>query len=159
MIAALSAALMVLSAPAGNPAERGETVTLSVALPAGGIRPGSSARVTLLVTVAKGWHINSASPPDSELVATTVAATPPAGLTVSGVRFPPAERKTFSFSSDPLEVYEGTVTVSLEISASVGTAPGEYAIPLEISYQACDNNVCLPPASVRTTATVRVISP
>lgn len=158
MMSLLLAAFLILPGSGAQQARQQETVTLSVEPPAVGVRAGSSARATVLVGVAKGWHINSASPADSELVATTLAATPPPGITVAGVRFPPAARKVFAFSSEPLEVYEGTVPVVLEFSAAEGTAPGEYAVPVDVSYQACNNDICLPPAAFRLVVTVRVIS-
>jgi len=148
---------MLMVHPAHAQGREREPVTVSVEPPAGGVRAGSSARATLVIGVAKGWHINSATPADSELVPTTLAATPPPGITVAGVRFPPAERKTLAFSSEPLEVYEGTVSVVLEIAAAEGTPPGDYVVPVEVSYQACNNDVCLPPAAVRAVVPVRVI--
>ena len=155
-IAALVIALLVAG---GAQAQKREAVTVSVVPPDGGVRPGSSARATALILVAKGWHINSASPADSELVATLVSLTPPPGLAVEGVRFPPAVRRVLAFSSEPLDVYEGTVPVALEISAAPGMAPGEYVIPVVVSYQACNNDLCLPPAAVRVAMPVRVLSP
>ncbi|HTR99344.1 MAG TPA: protein-disulfide reductase DsbD domain-containing protein [Bacteroidota bacterium] len=154
---AFAAFLIALCAAAE--AQDRETVAVSVTPAKADVRVGSSAHATLLISVAKGWHINSAAPADSELVATAIAWTAPPGLAVAAVRFPAASRKVLAFSASPLEVYEGTVPVALEISAAEGTAPGEYAIPVDLSYQACNNDVCLPPAALRVTLPVRVLSP
>ncbi|HTO94908.1 MAG TPA: protein-disulfide reductase DsbD domain-containing protein, partial [Bacteroidota bacterium] len=74
-------------------------------------------------------------------------------------RYPPAVRRVLAFSGEPLDVYEGVVPVTMEISAAAGLAPGEYSVPVDVSYQACNNDICLPPAVVRVTVPVRVISP
>ncbi|HUI11486.1 MAG TPA: protein-disulfide reductase DsbD domain-containing protein [Bacteroidota bacterium] len=159
MTALCAALLLILSGGGGGQARSAEPVTLSVVPPESGLRPGSSARASVLVTVAKGWHINSASPVDSDLVATALACTPPPGLAVAPVRFPPGVRRTFAFSSEPLDVFEGTVPLTLEISAAEGILPGEYAIAIEVSYQACTNEICLPPSTLRATVPLRVTSP
>ncbi|HTO93223.1 MAG TPA: hypothetical protein VMM80_02585, partial [Bacteroidota bacterium] len=134
----IAAVLIVFFAAACARAQKGETVTVSAAPPHGGMRAGSTAFASVLITVAKGWHINSSAPADSELVATTLAPTPPGGLSVTGLRYPPAVRRVLAFSSEPLDLYEGAVPVTMELSAAAGLAPGEYSIPVEVSYQACN---------------------
>jgi DsbC/DsbD-like thiol-disulfide interchange protein len=122
-----------------------------------GIPAGGSGSAGLIVTVRPGWHINSSAPSDSNLIPTSAACRPPAGLRVTGLRFPPAVTKKLAFADTPLDVYEGTVVVDLEISAADSLAPGNYGIPAEVAYQACNDEVCMPPDTLRAVIPVQVV--
>ena len=136
-----------------------ENVSVTAGLSHDGVHGGSSCRAALVVTVRKGWHINSASPSDENLIATSAAFIPPAGLGVTEVRYPRGVAKKFAFSDGPLDVYEGTVVVMLKITAAPEMKPGTYALPVELSYQACNDDVCLPPATAKVVIPVQVLAP
>jgi DsbC/DsbD-like thiol-disulfide interchange protein len=136
-----------------------ENVSITAKLSQEGVRGGSYFRAALLVTVGKGWHINSASPSDENLIATSVVFSPPPGLGVTGVEYPRGVARRFAFSDRPLDVYEGTVVIMLKISAASEMKPGAYALPVDISYQACNNDVCLAPATTKIVIPVQVLAP
>jgi DsbC/DsbD-like thiol-disulfide interchange protein len=138
---------------------REEYVSATAKLSHDGVHAGSYFRAALLVTVRKGWHINSASPSDENLIATSAAFFPPPGLGVTGVRYPRGESKRFAFSDTPLDVYEGSAVILLRITAATEMKPGAYTLPVDISYQACNNDVCLAPATFRVVIPVQVLSP
>lgn len=146
---------MMLLAPAAG--GEGEHVSLEAKLSQDGMQAGTSCEAALVVTVGKGWHVNSASPADENLVATSAAFSPPPGLEIARVRFPRGTAKRFSFSEEPLDVYEGSVVIRLTLTAARGMKPGEYAVPVELSYQACNNDVCLAPATVRVIVAVHIL--
>jgi DsbC/DsbD-like thiol-disulfide interchange protein len=139
--------------------ERKENVSVTAKLSQDGVHAGSYFRAALLVTVGKGWHINSASPSDENLIATSAVFFPPPGLGVTGVEYPRGVAKRFAFSDSLLDVYEGTVVIMLKITAATEMHPGACALPVEISYQACNNNVCLPPATAKIIIPVQVLAP
>jgi DsbC/DsbD-like thiol-disulfide interchange protein len=139
--------------------QREEYVSATAKLSHDGVHGGSYFRAALLVTVRRGWHINSASPSDENLIATSAAFFPPPGLGVTGVRYPRGEAKRFAFSETPVDVYEGTVVVLLRITAATEMKPGAYTLPVDISYQVCNNDVCLAPATVKLVIPVQVLSP
>ena len=139
--------------------DREEYVTITAKLSHDGVHGGSYFRAALFLTVRKGWHINSASPSDENLIATSASFLPPPGLRVTGVRYPRGESKKVAFSDSTLDVYEGTVVIILKIAAAAEMKPGAYTLPVEISYQACNKEVCLVPATVKVVIPVRVLSP
>jgi DsbC/DsbD-like thiol-disulfide interchange protein len=146
---------MLLSQPAVLQGE--DNVSAAAKLSKDGLHAGSDVRGALVVTVRKGWHVNSATPSDENLIATSAAFTPPAGLAVAGVRYPRGTSRKFSFSEGPMDVYEGTVVIKFNITAAGEARPGDYAIPVDVSYQACNDDICLAPASVHLVIPVRVL--
>jgi len=103
-----------------------------------------SGRGVVTATIESGWHIQSAHPLDTFAIPTT--------LSVDGLvqaEYPPHEVKSFTFSGgSKLAVYEGTIkipfTANLKSDATTITA--------SLHYQACNDNVCLPPRT--TTAEI-----
>jgi thioredoxin:protein disulfide reductase len=134
-----------------------ENVSASAKLSQDGLHPGEEFRCALVVSVKKGWHINSASPSDENLIATSATFLPPPGLAVADLTYPRGTARKFAFSDAPLDVYEGTFVILLRISAAGEMKPGSYPLPVDISYQACNNDICLPPASVHLVIDVRVL--
>jgi thiol:disulfide interchange protein DsbD len=139
--------------------QKEDNVSVAAKLSQDGVHSGAFIRAALLVTVRKGWHVNSASPSDENLIATSAVFLPPPGLTVAELRYPRGTAKRFAFSDLPLDVYEGTVIIVLKISVAPDLKPGEYTLPVEISYQACNNDVCLPPSTARVVIPVHVLAP
>ncbi|MBI5473764.1 MAG: hypothetical protein HY961_15610 [Ignavibacteriae bacterium] len=122
------------------------------------IHPGSSFFVALVLTIDKGWHINSAKPADDNLIATSVETTLPQGLVVENIRYPQGETRTFAFSETPLDVYEDSVYVLLQITAGEKLKPGKLSLSFTVDYQACNDNICLAPTFVSTKLDIRVVS-
>jgi DsbC/DsbD-like thiol-disulfide interchange protein len=143
----------------GGVVQRVEYVSVTAKLSHNGVHRGSSLRAALLVNIRKGWHINSASPSDEDLIATSAAFFPPPGLGVTAVRYPPGEPKLFAFADAPLNVYERSVVILLKITAATEIEPGAYMLPVEVSYQACNNDICLAPATVKFVIPVQVVPP
>ena len=164
MTAILWGLVFLLLAPSTGRGEgavphREEYVSVTAKLSHDGVHGGSYFRAALILTVRKGWHINSASPSDENLIATSASFLPPPGLRVTAVRYPREESKKLAFSDSTLDVYEGTVVIILKIAAAAEMKPGAYMLPVEISYQPCNKDVCLAPATVKVVIPVQVLSP
>jgi thiol:disulfide interchange protein DsbD len=136
---AVAAALFILAsqARAGNP-----VVELS-----GRIEPSADgARIVAVVSVAKGYHVN-AHRPDEEFLIPTVLTLASPGTAFDEPTYPTPVAQHFAFAGEkPLLVYDGR----FEIAALARPAP---AVPVELRlrYQACDDERCLPPATVQAT--------
>ncbi len=153
-----AAGILFLFTPLPGNGQGREHVAVSAKLSQDGVQPGGEMRGALVVTVGSGWHINSASPADENLIGTAASFSPPEGLAVSHVRYPGGTSKRFPFSDEPLSVYEETVVILFRINVSAAVAPGDYALPVDVSYQACNNDMCLAPAAIRVSVPVRVLS-
>jgi cytochrome c biogenesis DsbD-like protein len=114
-------------------------------------------QLAVVLKIRPGFHINAREKSAAYLIATDLKYELPAGFTAGEVLYPKGRLHTFAFSKDkPLNVYEDTVTLKLPVTAT-GDAPlGEQHIALKVRYQACSNEVCLPPVTLPVTATVNV---
>jgi Disulphide bond corrector protein DsbC len=119
---------------------------------------GSAFQVAVVLKVRDGFHINARQPSEEYLIPTDLRTEipSPVGFKPGDVTYPKGELHTFSFSKKPLNVYEGKVIIRMALSA-LPTAPlGAQRIPLKLRYQACSNEVCLPPVTVDVDASVTV---
>ena len=101
--------------------------------------------VDLHFKVAAGLHINSHTPRAEELIPTTLKLPETSGVRLANANFPPGI--DFSFPFDPkekLSVYTGEFTIHTELVA----AKGEHLVEGTLHYQACNNQVCMPPHSI-----------
>lgn len=131
-------------------------ITAQVRLSHDKVMPGSVFFGLLAVTVQEGWHINSATPSDDKLVSTTVEVRKTRVVDSVSIQYPAAVERKFDFTDDVLEVYEGTIHILIRMEIQKSAKPGAYLIPATVSYQACNNSVCLAPAAVRVNIPIRV---
>ena len=146
---AIAAALALLAPPLL--AERPD-VTVRI----GDVRsaPGDHATVVVEMHLGERWHVNSHTPSEEFLVPTDVTLATPTGEKLS-VAYPKGELRRFSFSETPLSVYAGKVVFEAGVALPPG---GRRRLPLtgEVSYQACTDEKCFPPARVPLSVTVEV---
>jgi thioredoxin:protein disulfide reductase len=118
---------------------------------------GKEFQIAVVVDILNGYHMNSHKPLDSYLIPTTLTPQVPTGITLADTIYPPGKNLKFPFSPDkPLNVYTGSVTLRLRLTASEAAAIGNTAIPITFRYQACNNSACLPPVKVPVTAQLQV---
>lgn len=122
-----------------DPAPRGRAVELDVALK---IRPG--------------FHINAHEASEDYLIPTKVEADLPPGFRVLSTEYPHGVLRRFKFSPKKLSVYEGAVAIRMKIEVSPNASLGPSRLPLTLHYQACNEELCLPPVKVRLTAALTV---
>ncbi|HQR37025.1 MAG TPA: protein-disulfide reductase DsbD family protein [Blastocatellia bacterium] len=130
-------------------------VTTTAAGPSAPAKPGQPFNVVITLAIRSGYHINAQKPSEDYLIGTSVAVQPPDGVTVVKTAYPSAKYAKFSFSDTPLAVYQGTaqITVTLKASAS---ATGPITVPCKVTFQACNDEQCLPPSTVEVTASVEL---
>ncbi len=116
-----------------------------------------STTVTLLISVLPGWHINSPEP-SGVLIPTEVSLSLPDGMEAKPT-WPSPEKVKVSFSPEPLDLYRGEVEVPIRFTAGKDVPPGKYTIQGKLAYQACNDEVCLPPAAVGFTLSLTVLPP
>jgi len=114
-------------------------------------------QLAVVLKVRPGFHINAREKSEAYLIATDLKAELPAGFTAGEVLYPKGMLRNFSFSKDkPLNVYEGTATLRLPLTASSAAPLGEQHLTLKLRYQACSDEVCLPPVTVPVDAVVTI---
>ncbi len=109
---------------------------------------GSSFQLAVVLKIRPGFHINARKPSADYLIPTDLRANLPAGFK--------SELRTFAFTKTPLNVYEDKVILRVPLSAQSDAPLGAQHVPLKLRYQACNNEVCLPPVTLDVDAPVTV---
>jgi thiol:disulfide interchange protein len=112
-------------------------------------RPGDAVRVALRVALPEGLHTQSNKPRDETLIPTELTVDAPAGVTVKEIVWPPATDLNQVGSDKPLAVFEQTFAIGVELALAPNVAAGPLTVPAALRYQACDSNLCYPPATAR----------
>lgn len=116
------------------------------------LKAGKAATVALHFRIAPGLHINSHIPSGEELIATTLSIPDGSGVRLKSVVYPSGTE--FALPIDPntkLNVYTGEFAIQARIMATAGN----HLVEARLRYQACDDNVCMPPKTI--TAAIDVI--
>jgi Disulphide bond corrector protein DsbC len=120
------------------------------------IAPKGSAEAIVTLSISPGYHVNANPATFSYLIATAISPGQAEGITPGKPVYPVAQKKKFQFADEPLAVYEGDVQVKLSLSAAANANKGARSLPIEVRVQACDNEKCYAPDTLRTTITVDV---
>jgi uncharacterized protein (DUF58 family) len=157
-VATLFAALAVaaLVEPAALAAQSRPKIELKPVVQTTTVRAGRPVTIALEVTLPTDIHVQSNKPRDEAFFPTTLVLTPPAGVTVTGTKYPPAVDFVQVGQPAPLAVFEKSFTVTATLALPASTKPGELVVPGRFDYQACDDKVCYRPVKteVRWTLTV-----
>ncbi len=118
---------------------------------------GGSFQLAVLLKIRPGFHINARKPSAAYLIPTDLRANLPAGFKSAGeISYPKGELRTFAFTKTPLNVYQDKVVLRVPLTALPDAPLGAQHIPLQLRYQACSNEVCLPPVTLDVDAPVIV---
>jgi Disulphide bond corrector protein DsbC len=118
---------------------------------------GSSFQLAVVLKIRNGFHINARKPSAEYLIPTDLRVNLPAGFKSAGeVSYPKGELHTFAFTKTPLNVYEDKVVLRIPLAAQPDAPLGAQKIPLKLRYQACSQEVCLPPVTLDVDAPVTV---
>lgn len=117
---------------------------------------GAEFEVGVSMRIRSGYHTNANKPSEDYLIGTSLKLTPPAGVTISRIAYPAAKYHKFSFSEQPLAVYDGTVKITVVGYADRGAAPGPITLPGKLTFQACNDEQCLPPSTVDVSIPVEI---
>ena len=162
LAATLGASILLLvgvaalpSAPAQMPSGR-DVVSPSAYASLEPVARGGAFQLAVVLKIRNGFHINARQTSADYLIATDLRADVPAGFKPGDVTYPKGELHTFAFSKKPLNVYEGKVILRMAVSALPYAPLGAQHLPLKLRYQACSNEVCLPPVTLDVDVTVTV---
>jgi len=117
---------------------------------------GSSFQIAVVMKIREGFHVNAREKSEDYLIATDLKAELPAGLSNGEVAYPKGKLEKFTFSKVPLNVYQGTVTILMPVTALANAPVGEQRVPLKLRYQACNSELCLPPVTIPLVAAIHV---
>lgn len=142
----LIAVVVVLAAVVAVAQETGPEVVFRVRL-APDREPlvaGGEARLAVVLTVDRGWHVNSDDPGDEFSLPTTLAWSLPEGWPAPEVDFPAGREVSFEFADGPIRVWDDEVVMVGRLVVPE-TAEGAVKVRVEVTAQACNDRQCLPP--------------
>ncbi|MBS0202376.1 MAG: DUF255 domain-containing protein [Planctomycetes bacterium] len=117
---------------------------------------GSACQVIVVLTVAKGWHINANPPSPDYLKPTKISWKSKNGVELVDVKYPKGFAFKIEDSDDEAMVYEGEVQVrgTLKVPKDAGGLTEDMEIT--VHYQACNEKGCLPPKSIKLTGRLQI---
>ena len=117
------------------------------------VEQGSSTRISLTIEIEDGWYIYAPTGKNAEqgMKETKVSFTVPDDLQRIGAAKLPMHQFKGSY-----EVYRGSNVAVIQKIGTENSAPGEYMIESEVTYQTCNDDLCLPPKTVQLSAVLLV---
>lgn len=115
--------------------------------------PTENIRINVKADVQGGYHINANSVSDPDLIPTTLTIDG-GSLKVGKISWPGSHKFKFSFSETELDVYEGSITIGVNLKAPKDIKPGKYDVTGTLNYQACNDRACFAPKDALFSVTV-----
>ncbi len=109
------------------------------------VAAGKTTPVALHFRIGAGLHINSHTPKDEFLIPTNLSIPDGLGVHLEAADYPAGTE--FTLPVEPktkLSVYTGEFAIQARVTAQ----PGDHMVEAKLRYQACDQNVCLPPKTI-----------
>ncbi|HTH52059.1 MAG TPA: protein-disulfide reductase DsbD domain-containing protein [Pyrinomonadaceae bacterium] len=123
----------------------------------GTVTKGKPARATVTLSIPGGQHANSHNPNSEYAIATVVRASSTKGVKIGAVSYPRGHNRKFQFSETPINVYEGRVPFTFNVTVPQNFASSTVKVNVSVRYQTCTEEVCYSPKtkSISLTASVR----
>ncbi len=109
------------------------------------------------VIIQDSWHINSNKPNEDFLIPSQLISKDPR-FPFAKIVYPEAKNLNFEFSEQPVSVYDGDIVMAGLIQIDKNLQLGEYKIPIQLRYQACNDITCLPPTTISDTLFIEVVN-
>jgi thiol:disulfide interchange protein DsbD len=139
----------------GNIPKPSELVKVTATVPP--TPAGGHARVSVRLHVREGWHVNANPAASAEAIPTTVTLLANPTATAQAPLYPSPHVVKLPIDEQPLKVWDGDVTVDLPFTVAAGASSGKHALPAELRIQACNDQICLPPATIAFTLDLVVV--
>jgi hypothetical protein len=118
---------------------------------------GKSFQLAVVMKIRPGFHVNAREVSADYLIPTDLRAEVPAGFKVGEIVYPKGTLQTFTFSKDKrLNVYTDSVVIRVPMTALPNAPVGAQRVPLKLHYQACSNEICLPPVTISLEARINI---
>jgi thiol:disulfide interchange protein DsbD len=108
------------------------------------------------LTIAPGWHVNANPPNPDYMIATALEVKPGYGVSPGKIGYPAPRPIKVGFEESPLFVYGDRVTLTLPLTAAANATSGAHTLKGTLRFQACNDQVCMAPASLPVVIAVTV---
>jgi thiol:disulfide interchange protein DsbD len=154
LLCLLGILILATSSTFAAPPSRGEVKTAVLnysALPV-----GHQAMAAVVVEIHEGFHAQSHTPLDPNLIKFEVTPSPNPAITFGEPRYPAGRIKNFP-ALGLLSIYTGRVAIFIPLDVKADAKPGPLKITGDLHYQVCDNNVCYPPEQPKFSITTEIV--
>ena len=158
-LCALISILFIASALIAQPMSTARQVNARAILSTDKIQAGSTIQIALQLKISDDWHINSHTPTFDYLIGTTFKLQSNEGIILADVQYPKGNLVSLSFAEQPIDVYEGTTTIFVSLRISDKLNLGVDTIKGKITFQACNNQICLPPSAIDVNIPIQIVRP
>ncbi len=123
------------------------------------VHPGAVFTLALEMTIKDGWHLNARENLPEGFIPVEWNLEPGAPAAFEGsVKYPAGVRRILAGMKDPYLVYEHRVFLKADVRLSKNLQSGPVQLPFRVKVQACNDQVCLPPAVVVLSIPLQVAS-
>ena len=153
--------MMVLAGVAAGPASAQTPVHWSLKIqPVGAVKPGAALTATATAEIDAGWHVYSLTQPPGgpHALSVTVTKTPIFGPGGAATSPPPTRAFDPNFNMET-EFHEDALVVTIPVRVSTGASGGAALLSIDLSFQTCNDRLCLPPAVETLTKNIEVLGP
>ena len=136
-------------------------VRLTASLPrsAKTLRPGAVYKVHLTAAIEPEWHLYSLVPVENGPVATRIWLPDGQPFTLSGdITTPEPQRIQDPNFGIEVGFYEGSPQFVLPVRVASGGRDGRQILQISVRFQACNDQMCLPPRTVKLETPVEIKS-
>jgi peroxiredoxin len=153
---ALLEAALGIAAPRHGPGEvaEGEHVRVTAYFDSSTYRPYQQLRLTVELTIMDGWHVYAAPVP-SGYMALGAEIAPLNGLETGTPTWPAGHAARVAGLDEEFSVLDGVIRGTIPVTLAVAAGTGDLRPEVAVHYQACSEESCLPPATVRMGLLVR----
>jgi DsbC/DsbD-like thiol-disulfide interchange protein len=144
----LIAAVFVLAAGAVVFAQKPTDIVKWTAKDGGrDVKAGASVSLELTAEVAPGWHLYALTQPKGGPNPLEIAVAKGSSFEIKAeaITAPAPEATNDDVFGLETRQYDGTVVFTVPISAGAAARSGKHSVPIQITFQACGNGICLRP--------------
>ena len=132
--------------------------SLKMNQPSQTIKPGSVFKVQMQARIAEGWHLYSTQQPAGGPRPTRIVLPVDQVFESGGTVESPSPLTAHDANFDiETEFYEDAVTFIIPVRVSPRTAAGSFNLQVEVRFQSCTSELCLPPTTLRLDLSVEVV--
>ena len=156
----LFASLLVLTVVGilAVPQSLASTVKIAIIQSQDRYEAGQSYPLLFRLSIAGKWFIHGPAK-EGNLLPTEFAFNDPSRISIKEILFPLTENKKFVYTSKPVAVFSGEISVKAALVLPEDAPRGKQVITGDLSYQACSVSSCLAPEKIAFSISLTVVPP
>ncbi|HWP41441.1 MAG TPA: protein-disulfide reductase DsbD domain-containing protein, partial [Tepidisphaeraceae bacterium] len=132
--------------------------TIRAALNYTALQPGQQAVIAVVLDVAPGFHAQSHTPLDPNLIAFEVKLEPNDQIQAWSPVYPPGQVHEYP-ALGKVSVYDGRTITYIPIELRADARPGKLTLNGTATYQICDDEACYPPEDAAFSIQTEIVPP